>query len=369
MTKVSFIMTPELGGGPRNVYMLTKLLNKRGNSCKILSPYIDYKNNLGSDSWMLKSSGKYMSYVNKHLIQFNSVDYINYPLFFLKNCLLDPWSIKRYSNFDVYVSTAWPTVYTGRILSKINRKPLLYFVQAYETTLGYRNPKLYKKLVDATYKMNLPMFTQSKWLKDYFREKFSLNVEWIGLGINHEKFYEKRVKKKKQIYTVARLEYDKGFDVFVEAMNLLWKERKDIKIVISGTRKALTNKSINFEYEFLDWINDDDLLSNLYAESVFVNTGRREAIPMPPLEAMACGSPIVISDMGGAQEYAFNNKNSLVCNINEPASFSYAVQSILDNEDLRIRLSKNAVETAKAYDWNNVIERLSLFLEKVNVNF
>lgn len=360
-------MTPELGGGTRNVYMLCKLLNKEGKSSIILSPYIDYKKYLGSDSWMLKHSGKYMSYINKHLIQFNSVNYLNFPIFYLKNCLFDPISLKKYEDVDYYVSTAWSTVYPGRVLSKLNKKPLLYFVQAYETTLGYKHNKLYKKLVDSTYNMNLPMFTQSKWLKNYFKEKFSVNVEWIGFGVDHKKFYERNVKKKKQVYTIARLEYDKGFDIFVEAMNLLWKERKDIKIIISGARQALNGKNIKFEYEFLDWINDDEILSNLYSESIFVNTGRREAIPMPPLEAMACGSPVVISDMGGAKEYAFNNENSLVCDINDPSTFSYSIQRIIDDEQLRTNLSRKAINTAKLYDWNKVIERLTSFLDKINL--
>lgn len=362
MVNISFLMPPIRGGGPRNVYTISRMLNERGISSSILSPYDanDYIKNSYAPNLLLPSR-KIYSIINKKTSRFDRLSHLNFPLFGIKNLVFDPLTLRNIGNIDLYVATAWQTVYSSRMISKYNKKPLIYFIQAYESEFG--NNRVYYKLADKTYSMNIPMFTQSKWLKNFIETKFSSNVYWIGLGINHRAFKDESANKKKQIFTIARPERDKGFDVFVKAINLLWRERNDFKVVIAGSRNALSGKDINFKYEFLDWIKDDHELAKLYSESIFVNTGKKEAIPMPPVEAMASGSTVVISNIEGAREYAINNHNCLVCDPENPNSFSIAISELLDNGDLREKLSKNGIVTSKQYNWDDVLNRFMAFVK------
>jgi glycosyltransferase involved in cell wall biosynthesis len=365
MKRISFIMPPIRGGGPRNVYTLQKLITLNNMESQIISPYCDYNNTLPSDVKEFKCPKGFISRINKKISRFDRVSYYNFPMFWLKNYIFNPFSMRKYDDTDCYISTAWQTVYSGKIISERNNRPLLYFVQAYETSFGTN--KLYKKLAENTYKMKIPMFTQSRWIKEYFKDKFSEYVEWIGLGIDHNRFFQNGFKKNSQVFTIARPEFDKGFDIFVEAMNIIWNKRKDLKILIAGSSNSLTGANIKFKYEFLDWVQDDNTLSKLYSESIFVNTGRSEAIPMPPLEAMACGSSVVISDIPGAREYTLNNKNCLVCKTDSPEDFADKIEILLDDHELREKLGESAIKTSMNYDWKFVIQRFYHFLDKNEV--
>ena len=358
-------MPPIRGGGPRNVYTLNELINKGKRKSQIISPYRNHSVALPADENAFKFPGKLMSAINEKLSRFDRVSYFNFPMFYLKNYIFNPFSIKEFRDTECYISTAWQTVYLGKTISKIQNKPLLYFVQAYETSFGTN--KIYKKLADDTYKLKLPMFTQSQWLKEFFKEKFSVDVEWIGLGLDHSKFFQNGLNKNKQVFTIARPEFDKGFDIFVEAMNIIWNRRKDLKILIAGSRDALIKHDMRFKYEFLDWIKDDYTLAKLYSESIFVNTGRSEAIPMPPIEAMACGSSVVISNIPGAKEYAKNNENCLVCNVDDPVDFAEKIENLLDAPDLRENLSEKAMKTSMNYDWKFVLQRFFSFIDKIEL--
>lgn len=363
MQRISFIMPPIRGGGPRNVYTLNRLINMNNRVSQIIGPYNDYKNVLPEGYNSFRYPNRFLSLLNKKISRFDNVSPINFPMFWLKNYVLDPFSMMKFNDTDCYISTAWQTVYSGVRVSKSNKKPLLYFVQAYETSFG--NNKLYWNLANNTYKMKLPMFTQSKWIKEYFKERFSEDVKWIGLGIDHNKFFPQGSNKKNQLFTIARPEFDKGFDIFVKAMNILWSRRRDVKIIIAGSRSALIDQDIKFKFEFLDWIRDDHTLSKLYSESIFINTGRSEAIPMPPIEAMACGSSVIISNIPGAREFALDGQNCLVCNSNEPEEFSQKAEILLNDINLREELSENAIKISKNYDWRFVIERLFDFIDGI----
>jgi len=54
----------------------------------------------------------------------------------------------------------------------------------------------------------------------------------------------------------------------------------------------------------------------------------------PPLEAMASGTPVIVTDNGGSKDYAINRVNSLVVPINDPLSITKAVIELLDNPEL-----------------------------------
>ena len=146
------------------------------------------------------------------------------------------------------------------------------------------------------------------------------------------------------------------------------ERRNDFRVVIAGegkTVKSMTEKkTIRFPFEYIGWVNDDSELAIRYTKSIFVNTGRFEALPMPPLEAMACGSSVVMTDMIGAREYARNNKNALLCPPGDHLCFAERIDELLSSESLRHEISKEGIKTASSYTWENVTTRMIGFLRQ-----
>ena len=61
----------------------------------------------------------------------------------------------------------------------------------------------------------------------------------------------------------------------------------------------------------IGWISNDNILAKFYSRSIFVNSGINEALPMPPLEAMACKSAVITSSIPGSKEFVIEGSNCL----------------------------------------------------------
>jgi len=368
---VYFVMDPTDGGGPRNVFTLSALLNRYGFRSKVLS----FTSKIFSDKFFDRKIQRnfyqadrlepsiFLAIINTVASLSNNVNYTNYLLFLLEQYFLHPITLSTYSKPDFYVATAWHSFFPALAISRRYNKKLLYFVQADETE--FSDNKLYKKKCAQTYHNDITKFTQSKWLVDEFESKFGVKLYYIGFGINHEVFYPRQVETSKVIFTIARGEKIKGFSVFVKAINRLWKMRQDFKVLIaSADEKIIKNETIEFPYVYLGWIRDDNILAELYSASIFVNTGLNEALPMPPLEAMACGGTVVMTANGGSVEYTKHMENCILVKPGDYKDLANKLDEILTTESLRESLRYGAIKTAKKYNWSDVVENFIGLLSK-----
>jgi len=75
-----------------------------------------------------------------------------------------------------------------------------------------------------------------------------------------------------------------------------------------------------------------------------------------PLELMACGCAVV-SNYGPNTEWLLNEHNSLLASL-EPASLAEALIAILQNDELRLRLTERALEFVHSTDWTKEIKSI-----------
>ena len=358
------------GGGPRNVYSMVRLLLEKGYDANILtfmdprSRFLQRENNAvyasGADFLV---PGKLNSFAESHLWRADNIPLAS-GLAINISRLMRYGILNAYPRADAYVATYWQSFYPVYSLCQKERIPMLYFVQANETTFG--STYFYKKFAERTYQTQSTRVTQSKWLKRFLDEKYGGENHYIGFGIDRNKFRPRNYQKENVIFTIARSSYDKGFDVFIKALNVLWSRRKDFKVIIAGDTSALKQVEIDFPYDFVGWITDDNKLAELYSKSIFVNTGRHEALPMPPLEAMSCGSAVVLTDMEGIREYAVDNVNCLIAQNGDWKSVSDRVEEVMSSETLRKKISSGGLNTSSNYDWKSVCDRFVTVLNEKN---
>lgn len=361
MTRISFAMNLWRGGGPRNVYTIVRLLLENGYDANILTfmdprfYFVRREDSVAdiSDTPFLVP-GKLNSIAEGFLWPADRLPLASgLAIQISKHLRFNV--LNTYPRADVYIATYWQSFYPVHALCQKEGIPMLYFVQANETTFG--STYFYKKFAERTYLTQSTRVTQSKWLKRFLDEKYGGNNHYIGFGINENKFKPRNCQKESILFTIARTSYDKGFDIFVKAMNVLWDRRKDFKVTIAGDVGALKQTRIEFPYDFVGWIADDNKLAELYSKSIFLNTGRHEALPMPPLEAMACGSAVVLTDMDGIREYAVDNVNCLIARNGDWNSVSERVEEIISSDTLRKKISSGGLKTASGYSWKSVMDR------------
>lgn len=137
-------------------------------------------------------------------------------------------------------------------------------------------------------------------------------VRVIPLGINPEKYYPEERKKNKS-FTFGYLgsgTMRKGYDLLLRAFLEEFDNKENVKLKIHSSNIASSTivKDARIEYTCCEyttvqqrkWYNMIDL---------FVMPSRGEGLGLTPLEAMACGTPIAVTDWGGSSDYL--NENTL----------------------------------------------------------
>jgi glycosyltransferase involved in cell wall biosynthesis len=164
---------------------------------------------------------------------------------------------------------------------------------------------------------------------------------------------------KEYILFVGTVEPRKNLKILMQAFKEV-RTRYDLSLVICGGFGWLSGEIISYAKEmdvekdviFTNYV-EELTLSYLYNfASVFVYPSIYEGFGIPPLEAMACGTPVIISDIPPLKEVA--GDAALSFNPNYYEELSFAIDKALSSESLRSELREKGRRKAEQYSWRKV---------------
>jgi glycosyltransferase involved in cell wall biosynthesis len=109
---------------------------------------------------------------------------------------------------------------------------------------------------------------------------------------------------------------------------------------------------------FTGVLQGEELIDAYNAADIFVFPSQSETFGLAPVEAMACGLPVVAPFVGGLQETLRHGQNSLVYDPNQPDALSDAVTLLRDNPELRQTIAQQAIAYASQQSWQASMDQL-----------
>ena len=174
-------------------------------------------------------------------------------------------------------------------------------------------------------------------------------IDILSLEINIDKRYTK------QVIFAGRLSREKGTNSLI---SIAQKLSDEIHLIILGTgpeeQKIKDLIKIHKNIHFLGYQNKKQTISLIRGSDILIQPSLQEGISSTLLEAMACKTAIIASNVGGNKEIIENGITGILVEPQDIQSFVKEIIYLLNNDQFRESLVNQASKNVEKYDWNHV---------------
>jgi mannosylfructose-phosphate synthase len=176
------------------------------------------------------------------------------------------------------------------------------------------------------------------------------------------------------VLSLGRMAKNKGYDLLLRAIPTVFERIEDARLLLAvgstepsddereqiGELKRLAEElAIADRVLFRDFIPDEVLADYYRAADVFALSSRYEPFGMTAVEAMACGTPTVITTEGGLWEQVTWGLEAIYANPFDPQAFGHAITSALEHRRVADQLAKYGSQKARArFTWTGIAQQL-----------
>ena len=264
---------------------------------------------------------------------------------------------------DVIIATHTPTVLPVLLASAYQRTSRIWLYMDYPEMFQGRPFErwLLKNAPDWFHGIAAISRPLAREVKSLTRKSITA---YIGAGLPHREYMlgqsHRPSKDQQLVLCMTDSRPRKGSADFLKAAEIIHAQQQNVKFVIVSKHPLAIPNSPCYK---LYVAPSDEKLVQLYCKSdIFVFPSWQEGLGYPPLEAMACGVPTVLTDSGGVQDYAQDSYNCLLVPPKQPRILADAILRLLSDPQLAHHLAKNGRETAWQYNWSNAVERFESLL-------
>lgn len=212
-----------------------------------------------------------------------------------------------------------------------------------------------------------PKICVARWLADVVRSVGSPPHQAVHIpsGIRHDKYRMKTDLRQRplQVSMLYNAAPTKAANYGVDALALVKSRIPGTRVVVFGGTEPT--------YEIPDGITyltappQSVIVDDIYNRSrVFINSSIVEGFGVACIEAMACGAALVTTSNGGSDDYAIHGDTALVSEPTDVATMANHIESLLVDDDARIRLARTGREYVRRFDWDESARALEQFLER-----
>ncbi len=220
-------------------------------------------------------------------------------------------------------------------------------------------------------------------------------ISVIPPGMDENRFSPVRMEDKKllqekygfgpqDVLVVGRMAKNKGHDLLIKSMPTLLKLVPETRLVaaigsddskqdkkgVDELKKLAKELKIEDKIVWRPYIPDEELADYYRAAAIFALASRYEPFGMVAIEAMACGTPAVVTVHGGLKDIIDFGNQALFADPNRPEEFGAMLAMPMLYENLALEISVEGARFARRmFGWTGIAKRmLNIFDSFINVN-
>ena len=166
-----------------------------------------------------------------------------------------------------------------------------------------------------------------------------------------------------KIFFIGRLTKQKGGDLLLQALSCISSQNWELEIIGDGPENETLNRlaenlGIKSKIKFTGWVNREDIIAKYQNADILVLPSSDEGMSNVILEGIACGLPVIATDISGTNELVKTGENGILIPVNNIDALKEALDNLLNNQDLRTEMGKKSRQIALEYDWKTITARL-----------
>ena len=280
---------------------------------------------------------------------------------------LMPYLSENIPDCDVNVATWYPTAFAVYFSGK--GRPY-YFLQDSSAMVAeqcfYRG-EYCLRMFETTLRLPFHFLANSSYTRDLILESQpGAQITKIGVGIETTIFHPSGKKlfddlKKPIVMVILGGFKFKGDETAIRVLNGICEKIPLHGILVASEksfREVFDSGKPKFTYTRFPPVNQEELATLYSSADLFLYTSYLESFGLPPLEAMACGTPVVTTDCLGNRDYAIDGYNCLLVPPGDIEGLTQASLRVLSDSKVAQQLRAGGLETAKKFTWDKVVQRV-----------
>lgn len=360
---------PGVGGAETYAYELANGLGKRGHEVDVYTQWIDKQNEnitihdnvtiyriAKARKKLVTFETLYFSFKARQTIDFDQYDIIHGTLTPASTILVTP-----FNEIEASVILTGHGTSIGETKSVALETPadylLKFFFYPMNVVIDYVAGQ------DAERIIAISDHAEEELIQRYdFSKK---RVQMIPHGVNIDRFQPQSENhpavnsNKTTLLYVGRIGPRKGLNLALKALNEL--DDPNIELLIAGTgrheehlQELATTFGVADQIQFLGYVQEEELPMLYSSADVFILPSLYEGFGLVLLEAMACGTPVIGTDVGGIPTVVDNEETGLLIE-RDVSMLAKAIDKMSSNEDYCETLGQNALKKAEETSWDSVV--------------
>lgn len=152
-----------------------------------------------------------------------------------------------------------------------------------------------------------------------------------------------------------------GIETAIRAFAQLRAAGRDARLEVAGSgpeeatlRQLAKELKVDKEVHFLGRLQREDVVALYRRADAMLNPTTVDNMPNSVIEALACGVPVISSDVGGVPFIVEDQETALLVPVGDVQAMYTAMQALIDDPQLHAALATNGERSVAAYDWNSV---------------